>query len=101
MPSIGERLWEMGRSPTQFMSLLMMGFAAILIAALAASAIVVAGASPSLIMAVTALGAIGAFFIVVALFVGAYASSGDSVPAVVWRVAQLLVAALVLIFVFV
>ncbi|OGS48744.1 MAG: hypothetical protein A3K68_03900 [Euryarchaeota archaeon RBG_16_68_13] len=100
MPSIGDRLWEMGKSPSQHMALLTLGLASILVAALLASAMSVAGASGALIMSASALAAIGGFFLVVALFVGAYASSGDSVPAVVWRVAQLLVAALVLITIF-
>src|SRR4030067_630093 len=43
MPSIGDRLWEMGKSPSQHMALLTLGLASILVAALLGPAVRVAG----------------------------------------------------------
>jgi|SRR3972149_2373838 len=100
MPGIGERLWEMGKSPPQHISLLVFGLAAIVVAFLAASMIPLVGASAALVVSGAALLAVGGFFLTLALFLGAFATSGDSVTATVWRVAQLLAAVLVLIFVF-
>lgn len=103
MPGIGERLWEMGKTPSEHMGLVFFGLVTLLAGVLAISLIGVAGggSAAALILAANALLGIGGFFLTLALFLGAYASSGESVPVVVWRVAQLLVAALVLIFVFV
>src|SRR5438552_3686392 len=43
---------------------------------------------------------IGGFFVTLALFLGAYTASGESWTTTVWRIAQLLAAVLILIFVF-
>ncbi len=102
MASLGERLWDMGRSPTQHLTLLVFGLFALLTGLIASAVIGLAGAGGVLALAAVAfvITGVGAFFVTLALFLGAYVSSGESVTAVVWRVAQLLAAVLVLIFVF-
>ena len=100
MPGIGERLWDMGKSPSQHIGLLAFGLAAIVVAFLVASLIPLVGFSAALAVASSALIALGGFFLTLALFLGAFASSGEAYGAVAWRIAQLLAAVLVLIFVF-
>src|SRR3990172_11352357 len=87
MPGIGERLWEMGKTPSEHMGLVFFGLVTLLGGVLALSLIGVAGAgsAAALILAANALLGIGGFFLTLALFLGAYASSGESVPVVVWR----------------
>src|SRR5205814_1229891 len=43
---------------------------------------------------------VGGFFVTLALFLGAYTADGESWTTTVWRIAQLLAAVLILIFVF-
>lgn len=102
MAGIGERLWEMGRSPPQHLSLLVFGLVALLTGFIASSMLLVtSGSSASAIaFAAIVLRDIGAFFVVLALFLGAYTASGDSWTTTVWRIGQLLAAILVLIFIF-
>ena len=51
-------------------------------------------------MVALALIGVGGFFVTLALFLGAYSATGDSWTTTVWRIAQLIAAVLVLIFVF-
>jgi hypothetical protein len=103
MASMGETLWDIGRSPPQQITVLVFGLIALLTGIVAISTLAVAGggggAAP-IIMAATVLKGVGAFFVTLALFLGAYAASGDSWTMTVWRIAQLLGAVLILIFVF-
>jgi hypothetical protein len=99
---MGEKLWEMGRSPSQHMTLLVFGLLSLLTGVVAISILAVAGAgsATAIVMAATVLIGVGGFFVTLALFLGAYAATGDSWTTTVWRIAQLLAAVLVLIFVF-
>ena len=103
MAGMGDRLWDIGRSPAQHMTVLVFGLLALLTGIVATSILAVAGGGggvTSIIMAALILRGIGGFFVTLALFLGAYAASGDSWTTTVWRIAQLLAAVLVLIFVF-
>ena len=103
MAGIGEKLWDIGRSPPQHLTVLVFGLIALLTGVVAISTLTVAGggggAGP-IVMAATLLIGVGGFFVTLALFLGAYTATGDSWTTTVWRVAQLLAAILVLIFVF-
>jgi hypothetical protein len=96
---MGERIWDLGRSPAQHTTLLVFGLLGILTGFLAASMF---AAAPSVALALVAnvLLSIGAFFLLLALFLGAYTSSGDSPTATAWRIAQIFAAVLVLWAVF-
>src|SRR3970282_2757436 len=103
MAGIGEKLWDIGRSPPQHLSLLLLGLAALLTGLISISVLAVAGggaAADALVMAALVLIGVGGFFVTLALFLGAYTATGDSWTTTVWRIAQLLAAVLVLIFVF-
>jgi hypothetical protein len=102
MAGIGERLYEMGRSPPQHLSLLVFGLFGLLTGFITSSLLLVTGGSgaSAIALAATILRDVGAFFVVLALFLGAYTASGDSWTTTVWRIGQLLGAVLVLIFIF-
>lgn len=100
MPGIGERLWEIGKSPPQHMTLLVFGLVGILTGFLAASMLVVTGASTGVILVANVLLSVGAFFLTLALFLGSYASSGDSPTGTAWRIAQIFAAVAVLWIIF-
>src|SRR2546427_11415546 len=103
MAGMGDRLWDIGRSPAQHMTVLVFGLLALLTGIVATSILAVAGGgggATSIIMAALVLRGGGGFFVTLALFLGAYAASGDSWTTTVWRIVQLLADVLVLIFVF-
>lgn len=103
MAGIGEKLWEIGRSPSQHLSLLVFGLVALLTGLITISMLAVSGggaADDAIVLAALALLGIGGFFVTLALFLGAYTATGDSWTTTVWRIAQLLAAVLVLMFVF-
>src|SRR2546425_3689530 len=103
MMGMGEKLWEMGRSPSQNMTLLIFGLLSLLTGVVAISTLAVAGGgggATAIVMAATVLIGVGGFFVTLTLFLGAYAAPGDSWTTTRWRVAELLAAVLVLIFVF-
>jgi hypothetical protein len=102
MMGMGEKLWDMGRSPAQHMMLLVFGLVAFLtgVVAISTLAVVGLGGATAIRMTATILIGVGGFFVTLALFLGAYAATGDSWTTTVWRIAQLLAAVLVLIFVF-
>jgi len=103
MPGFGEKIWDMGRSPSQHLGLLVFGLVALLTGLISRSMVAVVG-SPSAVAAITltalVLVGIGGFFVTLALFLGAYTANGESWTTTVWRIAQLLAAVLILIFVF-
>jgi hypothetical protein len=103
MPGFGEKLWEFGKDPSQHLGLLVVGLVALLTGLIGRSLVSVMKTAEA-ITAVTLAGAfligVGGFFLTLALFIGAYTASGDSWTTTVWRIAQLLAAVLVLIFVF-
>jgi hypothetical protein len=101
MAAYGDKLWEMGRSPGQHLSLLVIGLVALLTGRLATALLPSVGAGGPLIamtMLALVLSGIGVFFVALALFLGAYTASGDEWTTTVWRIAQLLAAVLVLVF---
>ena len=103
MAGIGEKLWDIGRSPPQHLSLLVFGLVALLTGLIALSMLGVSGggaADDAIITAAFVLLGVGGFFVTLALFLGAYTATGDSWTTTVWRIAQLLAAVLVLIFFF-
>src|SRR5438128_11251211 len=103
MAGMGDRLWDIGRSPAQHMTVLVFGLLALLTGLVATSILAVAGGgggATSIIMAALILRGVGGFFVTLAVFLGAYGASGDSSTTPVWLVAQLLAAFLALILVF-
>jgi hypothetical protein len=102
MTGIGEKLWEIGRSPPQHLTLLVFGLVALLVGLISTSMldIVGPGSAAAIGMAALFLTAVGGFFVTLALFIGAYTATGESVTATVWRIAQLLTAVLVLVSIF-
>ena len=103
MPGIGERLWDMGRSPSQHLSLLVFGLIALLTGLISTAMLAAVGGGgevAALAMVALVLTGVGGFFVTLALFLGAYTATGDSWETTVWRIAQLLAAVLVLISVF-
>jgi len=103
MAGIGERLWEIGKSPPEHLGLLVFGLVALLTGLISISMLAVAGgggAGSAIAMAAFALVGIGGFFVTLALFLGAYTAEGDSWTTTVWRIARLMAAVLVLIGVF-
>ena len=103
MPGIGERLWDMGRSPAQHLSLLVFGLVALLTGLIGTAMLATVGgggAIAALEMVALVLTGVGGFFVTLALFLGAYTATGNSWETTVWRIAQLLAAVLVLITVF-
>jgi hypothetical protein len=101
MAGFGEKLWDMGQSPGQHLSLLVVGLVALLTGRLATAmlpSVGGGGALAAMTMVALVLSGIGVFFVALALFLGAYTASGDSWTTTVWRIAQLLAAVLVLVF---
>lgn len=101
MPSMAEKFWEMGRSPPQQMMFILFGLAALLTAVITRGMFVVVGAgaavAPTIIgltFVAAVLGGVGAFFVTLGLFLGAYASNDQGVA---WKIAQLVGAVIVLI----
>src|SRR2546422_288236 len=80
-----------------------LGLVALLTGLISRSMVAVVGsgaAVASITLAALVLLGVGGFFVTLALFVGAYTASGESWTTTVWRIAQLLAAVLILIFVF-
>lgn len=102
MAGIGEKLWDMGRSPGQLLSLLVFGLVALLTGLVSRGMLASAGggAAAALTMIALVLTGVGGFFVTLALFLGAYTASGDSWTTTVWKIAQLLAAVFILIAVF-
>jgi hypothetical protein len=103
MAGFAEKLWEMGRSPSQHLGILVFGLVALLTGLISRSMLAVVGTVPgiaALTLAALLLLGVGGFFVTLALFLGAYTADGDSWTTTVWRVAQLIGAVLVLMFIF-
>ncbi len=99
MPTMGEKLWEVAKSPPQNLTFLVFGLFALLAGFLLRSwsAFLGASATATAVFAAAALGGIGAFFVAVSLFLGAFAGLGDSAHVAV-RIAALIGGLVVLIF---
>lgn len=99
MPTMGEKLWQVAKSPPQNLAFLVFGLFALLAGFLLRSWSLYAGTAlttPAL-FAAAALGGVGAFFVAASLFLGAFAGLGDSDHVAV-RIAALLGGLVVLIF---
>lgn len=96
MPTMGEKLWEVAKSPPQNLTIIVFGVFAILAGFLLRTygSFIVATAAVAFVAA--ALGGIGAFFVVVSLFLGAFGGVGDSDHVAV-RIAALIGAIVVLL----
>src|SRR5207244_7950226 len=103
MPGFGEKIWEMGRSPSQHLGLLVFGLVALLTGLISRSMVAVVGTAPA-VAAITltalVLVGIGGFFVTLALFLGAYTASGGSWSTTVWRIWPVLEAVIFIILVF-
>lgn len=99
MPTMGEKLWDVAKSPPQNLSFLVFGLFALLAGFLMRTwaAYLGVGVNSAVVFAAAALGGIGAFFVAVSLFLGAFAGLGDS-DHVAMRIAALIGALVVLIF---
>ena len=100
MAGFGEKLWEMGKSPGQLLSLLVFGLVALLTGLIASSMLAAVGGGASLALVALVLTGVGGFFVTLALFLGAYTATGDSWTTTVWKVAQLLGAVFILLAIF-
>lgn len=78
MPTMGEKLWDIGKSPPQNLTFLVFGLFSLLAALLLRSYGTYIAAGGAVAFVAAALGGIGAFFVVVALFLGAFAGMGES-----------------------
>ena len=88
MPTMGESLWQIGKSPPQFLTFVVFGLFTLLAAAVLRSFYVYGFGHPAVAAAAAILAAVGGFFLATALFLGAYAGAGES--GVAMRIAQLL-----------
>src|SRR2546427_11904480 len=74
MPGFGEKIWDMGRSPSQHLGLLVFGLVALLTGLISRSMVAVVG-SPSAVAAITltalVLVGIGGFFAALGFVLGA------------------------------
>jgi hypothetical protein len=94
MATMGERLWDIGKSPSQFLAFLVFGLFNLLAAVVLRSFLGIAGiSSPAIALVASILGGVGGFFLATALFLGAYAGAGEPGPGL--RVAQLIGAVIV------
>ncbi len=97
MPTMGEKLWEVAKSPPQNLTFLVFGLFALLAGFLMRTYAGYIVSTPAIGFAAAALGGIGAFFVAVSLFLGAFAGLGDSNHTAV-RIAALLGAIVVVVF---
>ncbi len=78
MPTMGDKLWEIGKSPSQTLTFLVFGLFALLGGVILRSFGVYLGGSVAVMFTAAVLAGVGAFFVAVALFLGAYAGLGES-----------------------
>jgi hypothetical protein len=77
MPTVGDKLWEIGKSPPQNLTFLVFGLFALLAGVVLRSFAIYFGGSTAVFFAAAVLAGIGAFFLAAALFLIAYAGSGE------------------------
>lgn len=97
MPTMGEKLWEVAKSPPQNLTFLVFGLFALLAGFLMRTYAGYIVSTAAIGFVAAALGGIGAFFVAVSLFLGAFAGLGDSSHTAV-RIAALLGAIVVVVF---
>ncbi len=78
MPTIGDKLWEMGKAPPQNLTFLVFGLFALLAGVILRSFAVFFMATNAVAFVAAVLGGFGAFFVALALFLGAYGGFGES-----------------------
>ncbi len=96
MPTMGDKLWEIGKSPPQNLTFLVFGLFSLLAGLVLRqySAFIMAG--PALSFVAAALAGIGAFFLATALFLAAFVGVGENGgPGL--RIAALVLAVLVVL----
>ena len=78
MPTMGEKLWDIGKSPPQNLTFLVFGLFSLLAGVIlrSYSGFIMAGHALSFVAA--ALAGIGAFFVATALFLAAFAGVGEN-----------------------
>ncbi len=96
MPTMGEKLWEVAKSPPQNLTLVVFGLFAILAGFLLRTYGLYVVATAAVAFVAAALIGIGAFFVTVSLFLGAFGGVGDSDHVAV-RIAALIGAIVVLL----
>jgi len=75
---MGEKLWEIGKSPPQNLTFLVFGLFSLLAGVILRSFAAYFTATAAVSFVAAALGGFGAFFVAVALFLGAFAGMGES-----------------------
>ncbi len=100
MPTMADRLYEIGKSPTQHLTFLFFGLAALLTGVITRAINGYLLTPPSLAVWFVAaiIAGVGAFLVVLALFLGAYVGAGGKDDTSAWRIAQLIGAVVVLLF---
>lgn len=78
MPTMGDKLWEIGKSPPQNVTFLVFGLFALLAGVILRSFGAFLGGAAAVFFAAAVLGGVGAFFLAAALFLGAFAGMGES-----------------------
>ncbi len=97
---MGERLWDVGKSPSQFLTFLVFGLFNLLAAAILRSFFIYGAlgtSTPAVALVAAILGGVGGFFLATALFLGAYAGAGEPGPGL--RIAQLIGAVIVVVII--
>lgn len=78
MPTMGDKLWEIGKSPPQNLTFLVFGLFALLAGIILRSFATLFAGTPAVFFTAAALGGFGAFFVAVSLFLGAFAGFGET-----------------------
>ena len=78
MATMGDKLWEIGKSPPQNLTFLVFGLFSLLAGVILRSFAVFFGGTPAVYFVAAVLGGFGAFFVAVALFLGAFAGATES-----------------------
>src|SRR2546422_10417836 len=93
MAGMGDRLWDIGRSPAQHMTVLVFCLLALLTGIVATAILAVAGGgggATSVMMTVLLLRGNGGFFLLLVAFLRAYGGFRDPLARRAWGIAQLL-----------
>ncbi len=98
MPTMADKLYDIGKSPPQHLTFLFFGLVALLtgVIARAINSFLLSPPSLGVWFVAAILAGVGAFFVVLALFLGAYVGAGKD-DSGAWRIAQLIGAVVVLI----
>ncbi len=78
MPTMGEKLWDIGKSPAQNLTFLVFGLFSLLAGVILRSFAAYFTATPAVSFVAAVLGGFGGFFVAASLFLGAYAGFGET-----------------------